>query len=118
MIRPVGDGQLGVAVGDVNTAIIHAERFRRDLRHGSAEALSHIRAGKRSVQVAVTLQNQPARTVIGENTLADAYILESRGHAPAEHLAALGILSFVFLDVFSQTFSHWLMVSIIPMAVF
>ena len=56
------------------------------------------------MQVAVTLQNQPARTVIGENTLADAYILESRGHAPAEHLAALGILSFVFLECFSQTF--------------
>ena len=56
------------------------------------------------MQAAVALQNQPARTVIGENTLADAYILESRGHAPAEHLAALGILAFVFLECFSQTF--------------
>ena len=45
-----------------------------------------------------------ARTVIGENTLADADILESRGHAPAEHLAVLGRLSFVLLECFSQTF--------------
>ena len=56
------------------------------------------------MQAAVALQNQLARTVIGENTLADAYILESRGHAPAEHLAAFGILSFVLLECFSQTF--------------
>ena len=56
------------------------------------------------MQPSVALQNQPARTVIGENTLADAYILESRGHAPAEHLAALGILSFVLLERLFQAF--------------
>ena len=56
------------------------------------------------MQPSVALQNQLARAVIGENTLADAHILESRGHAPAEHLAALGILSFVLLECFSQTF--------------
>ena len=56
------------------------------------------------MQAAVALQNQPARAVIGENTLADTDILKSRGHAPSKHLAALGILAFVFLECFSQTF--------------
>ena len=56
------------------------------------------------MQAAVALQNQPARAVIGENTLADTDILKSRGHAPSKHLTALGILSFVLLECFSQTF--------------
>ena len=54
--------------------------------------------------MAVTLQNQLARTVIGEDALADADILESRGHSPAEHLTALGILSFVLLERLFQAF--------------
>ena len=56
------------------------------------------------MQPSVALQNQLARTVIGEDALADADVLKARGHAPAEHLAALGILSFVLLERFFQAF--------------
>ena len=56
------------------------------------------------MQAAVALQNQLARAVIGENTLADADILKSRGHAPSKHLAALGILAFVLFERFFQAF--------------
>ena len=56
------------------------------------------------MQAAVTLQNQLARAVIGEDALADADVLKSRGHAPAEHLTALRVLSLIRLERLFQTF--------------
>ena len=50
------------------------------------------------MQPSVALQNQLARAVIGEDALADADLLEARGHAPAEHLTALRILTLVLLE--------------------
>ena len=36
--------------------------------------------------------------LLGEDALADADVLEARGHAPAEHLTALRILTLVLLE--------------------
>ena len=42
--------------------------------------------------------------LLGEDALADADVLEARGHAPAEHLTALRVLSLIRLERLFQTF--------------
>ena len=78
------------------------QRFGGDLGHSRAEPLAHVRTRYDHAQAAIALQCQLAGTVIREDALADADILEAAGHAPSQHPGALGILPLVFLQRLPQ----------------
>ena len=65
------DRDVRIADDDIDILHIHAQRLRRDLHHGGAEALSHVRAGDDHMELAVAVERQPARAVVNENALAD-----------------------------------------------
>ncbi len=101
------DRDIRIPDDDIDVLHIHAQRFRRDLHHGGAEALSHVRAGDDHVELAVAVERQPARAVVNENALADAGVFESGRHAPAEDLRPVRVLALIFLErVFDRLFAQ------------
>ena len=72
-----------IAAGDDEILLWHVERFRGDLHHAGAEALSHVGAGKIHFKLAVRQLGEDTAAVI-RTSLADADVFKSARHAYAE----------------------------------
>ena len=96
------DRDVRVADDDVDILHVHAERFGGDLHHRGAEALPHVRAGNDHTELPLAVEREPARAVVNENPLADAGILKSGRHAPAEDLRSVRIFPLVFFERFPE----------------